>query len=60
LTERGFDHLQDPFGVMLVTFGFIIVALIVVAGGVVAWMIEKENAKKRREMKDAKDRQDKK
>ncbi len=45
---------------MLVTFGFIIVALIVVAGGVVAWMIEKENAKKRREMKDAKDRQDKK
>ena len=38
---------------MLVTFGFVIVMLIVVAGGLIARFVERENAEKRRKLREA-------
>jgi hypothetical protein len=53
LTNRGFVELHNPTGFYLVGLGFLLVTLIVVAGGIFAMMIEREQVERRRQMRDA-------
>lgn len=51
MTNRGFVELHNATGFYLVGIGFLLVMLIVAAGGIFAMMIEREQVERRRQMR---------
>jgi hypothetical protein len=53
LTNRGFVELHNPAGFFIVGAGFLLVMLIVAAGGIFSRMIERDHVERRRQMREA-------
>jgi hypothetical protein len=48
LTNRGFVELHNPTGFFIIAFGFVLVTLAVIAGGLVFRVLAREDAEKRK------------
>jgi hypothetical protein len=53
LTNRGFVELHNPTGFFIVGIGFLLVMLIVAAGGIFSRMLERDNVERRQRMREA-------
>jgi flagellar basal body-associated protein FliL len=53
LTNRGFVELHNPLGFFIVGIGFLLVMLIVAAGGIFSRIIERDNVERRRQQREA-------
>ncbi len=53
MTNRGFVELHNPAGFFIVAIGFLLVMLIVAAGGIFSRLIERDYVERRRQMKEA-------